>query len=52
MKIDFAAFVDSLKYMGQGLLCIFIVTGVIIGSIYILNKLTAEKKKSDDGEDE
>ncbi len=50
MKIDFKAFVDSLPYMGQGLLCIFIVTGVIIGSILLLNKLTAEKKKDDDNQ--
>ena len=48
MRFDW--FLESFKYTGQGLLCIFIVTGVIIGSILLLNKLTAEKKKDDNNQ--
>ena len=35
---DGARFVDSLQYMWKGMLCIFIVIGVLILSIYGLNK--------------
>ena len=45
MKIDTDAFVDSLPIMGNGLLGIFIVTVVIIISIYILKALTSGKTK-------
>ena len=37
-------FVDSLPYMGVGMLGIFIVIGVIILSVVVLNKLLAPKK--------
>ena len=36
-EIDGEAFVDSLSYMGQGMLGIFVVTLVIIGVVAILN---------------
>ena len=39
MKIDFQQFVDSLPIMGKGMLGIFIVTGVIILMVMLLNKL-------------
>ena len=42
-------FLFSLQYMWKGMLCIFIVIGVIILSIYGMNKLfgsLAEKKKA------
>ena len=42
-------FVENLKYMGLGMLCIFIVIGVIIGIVMLLEKLTS-RKKSDDAE--
>ena len=44
------AFVENLKWMGLGMLGIFIVIGVIILSVNILNKVTAPKseKKSDE----
>ncbi|MBQ8341457.1 MAG: hypothetical protein IJY22_03655 [Clostridia bacterium] len=51
--MDFHAmnFVYSLKYMGIGLLGIFVVMGVIIGSVYLLNKaFKPRKKKNGDGE--
>ncbi len=51
MKIDIARFLDSLQYMWKGMLCIFIVIGIIILSIYVMNSLTnklAKKQKADD----
>lgn len=36
---------ESLLIMGKGMLGIFIVTGVIILSVMLLNKLTSPKNK-------
>ena len=36
MNIDVMAFTESLPIMGWGMLGIFVVTGVIIGVIYLL----------------
>ncbi|MBO5790190.1 MAG: oxaloacetate decarboxylase [Clostridia bacterium] len=36
-------FVNNLKYMGLGMLGIFIVMGAIIGVTYLLNKAFASK---------
>lgn len=56
IEIDFNAgrFVDSLQYMWKGMLCIFIVIGAIILSIYGLNKAinAVEAKKQAKSEDE
>ena len=41
MRIDLL--VQALPIMGTGYLGIFIVTGVIIGAVMLLNKLTSEK---------
>ena len=41
MRIDLL--IQALPVMGTGYLGIFIVTGVIIGAVMLLNKLTAEK---------
>ena len=41
-------FVANLKYMGVGMLGIFIVIGVIILSVVVLNKVTAPKKNTDE----
>ena len=38
-NIDFTRFYQSLQYMWQGMLCIFVVTGVLISAVYLLNKL-------------
>jgi len=49
MDLNFDRFLFSLKYMWQGMLCIFIVIGVLILSIYGLNKISnaiASKKNS------
>ena len=39
--LDFNRFLFSLQYMWKGMLCIFVVIGVIILSVYALNKLTS-----------
>ena len=47
-NIDFNRFFTSLQYMWKGMLCIFIVIGVIILSVYALNAVFGkleEKKK-------
>ncbi len=33
-------FVENLRYMGLGMLCIFIVIGLIIGIVVLLDKVT------------
>ncbi|MED9820776.1 MAG: hypothetical protein U0J65_01930 [Christensenellales bacterium] len=40
MSINVSAFIASLRYMVEGWLGIFIVMGVIIASIYGLNRLS------------
>ena len=44
------AFVENLKWMGLGMLGIFIVIGVIILSVNILNKVTAPKSEKNNDE--
>lgn len=50
MNINFEAMLETLPIMGKGMLGIFIVTGVIILAIVVLNKLTSSKgdKKDED----
>ena len=43
MKIDVGAFLASLSIMGYGMLGIFVVTGIIIGVLYLL-KMIPDKK--------
>ena len=55
MDFNFDRFLFSLQYMWKGMLCIFIVIGVIILSIYGLNKVTnaiEAKKQSEQKDDE
>ena len=40
-------FVDNLKYMGLGMLGIFIVIGIIVLFTILLNSATAERKQDD-----
>ena len=44
-NINIDRFVYSLQYMWQGMLSIFLVIGIIIGSVVIMNKLTNRKRK-------
>ena len=36
---------DTLEYMGKGMLGIFVVTAIIIISVFLLNKFTSKKSK-------
>ena len=50
-KFEPAAFVDNLEYMGAGMACIFIVIGVIVLSVVVLDKITtafANRKKNEE----
>lgn len=51
MSINVDAFISALSIMGKGYLGIFIVTGVMILCMTLLNKFTSEKKK-DQSEEE
>ena len=44
-------FLESLKYMGAGMLGIFIVMGVIIAATYGLGKLFSRRMKKENGEE-
>lgn len=43
MNFNPMAFVENLSYMGEGMLCIIIVIGIIIGITMLLNKFTKKK---------
>lgn len=44
MALNFASLASTLPIMLIGMVGIFIVIGVIIGAVYLLNKLTSAKK--------
>lgn len=44
MEFEPMNFVENLSYMGEGMLCIFIVIGVIIAITSLLNLVTRPKK--------
>lgn len=44
MEWNITAFADNLVYMGEGMLCIFVVIGVLIGITVLLNALTKKRK--------
>lgn len=49
MSLNFGAFVANLYYMGVGMACIFIVIGVIILSVMLLDRIStsiANRKKA------
>lgn len=41
-------FVNNLKYMGIGMLGVFIIVGIIMASTYAINKFTSKKDDKDD----
>ena len=43
-SIDGGALLSSLKITGIGYLGIFLVTGIIIGAVYLLNRFFSEKE--------
>ena len=44
MKFDFMRAGGTLKYMGIGLLGVFLIIGVIVAATYITANITANKK--------
>ena len=44
---QFYRFVESLAYLGKGMLGIMVVMGVIILTTALLNKISTKKKKED-----
>ena len=48
-NFNVSRFLDSLQYMWKGMLSIFIVIGVIILFIVLLQKLTNRQPKKNDG---
>ena len=51
MGINVDLFLQTLPIMAKGLVGIFVVTGIIILSIYILNKATSRTKKDKNKDD-
>ena len=47
MNIDLGRFVGNLKYMGIGMLGIFIIIGIIIISTYLISYATNRASKKD-----
>ena len=45
MKFEPIQFIKSLSYMGEGMLGILIVMGILIGVTYALNYAFSDKKK-------
>lgn len=45
--INVEQLLDALPIMGMGMLGIFIVTAIIIGTVYLLNFFTKPRKKDD-----
>ncbi|MBQ2875455.1 MAG: hypothetical protein IJE25_00425 [Clostridia bacterium] len=45
LVFDPYAFLENLRYMGIGMLGVFIIIGVIIGATYAIAKLTSGKSK-------
>ena len=43
MNLNFEAFVDILQYMGKGMLGVFLVIGIIILSIYLMQRIFRSK---------
>ncbi len=48
MDFDFVRALGTLKYMGIGLLGVFLIIGVIVAATYLTAHLTAPKPQEDD----
>ena len=48
MQFDPMAFISNLKYMGVGMLGVFIIIGIIVAATYGIGKLTEKLSKRDD----
>ncbi len=43
LRFDPLAFIENLQYMGVGMLVIFVVIGIIVGTTMLINWLFSEK---------
>ena len=48
MNFNPMGFVENLKYMGIGMLGVFIIVGIIILSTYAIGKMTANLPRNDE----
>ena len=48
MYFNPSAFVENLKYMGIGMLGVFIIIGVIIAATYVIGAATAKRENKSD----
>ncbi len=51
IEVDWNRFLNSFQYMGKGMLGIFIVIGILVGGVALLNKLTSREKKNNENSD-
>lgn len=52
VNVSGKVFLESLEYMGIGMLCIFVVVGIIALGVGLLNLVGRKKKKDDPDETE
>ena len=52
MTMNFGEFIANLKYMGVGMLCIFVVIAVIILSVFVLDKVSGAIAAKADNKEE
>lgn len=45
MNFNPMGFVENLKYMGIGMIGVFIIVGIIIGATYLIGKVTSMSSK-------
>ena len=48
LQFNLMSFVDNLKFMGLGMLGVFIIIGIIIISTYVIGAATTKKPKNDE----
>ena len=48
MQFELIEFVNNLKYMGVGMLGVFIIIGIIVAATYGIGKLSERLSKKDD----
>mgnify|MGYP003301846721 CR=1 FL=1 len=46
MNINLIAFVENLKYMGIGMLGVFIIVGIIIAATYIIGAVSSSSSEN------
>ena len=51
IEVNFERFLSSFEYMGKGMLGIFIVIGILVACVTLLNKLTSREKNNKENND-